>query len=178
MSGDNHNPRIRHVSLEQIEPNEVLVVMEACAGAMGDSGAFELYSIHDGEVYYFYGNTYYGNLDLREAQKHLPEGTWYDEDFCFHWNRKTWEVFGGGMGNVFVIRSQYSPELVDRCRKTVRPRYYRAFLPALEELLLDIASGRSTGIKESDDDSPKTYKANPWADRNKKRQERLKEFLE
>ena len=72
MSEEYHDPRIRTVKLDEIDPKEVIVVMEACAGAMGDSGAFELYSIQNGEVLYFYGNAHYGDLDLREAQKNLP----------------------------------------------------------------------------------------------------------
>ena len=120
MSEEYHDPQIRTVKLDEIDPKEVIVVMEACAGAMGDSGAFELYSIHNGEVLYFYGNAHYGDLDLREAQKHLPEGTWYDANFCFHWDRETWEVFGGGMGNIFVIRKQYRPELIHRCTGNVK----------------------------------------------------------
>ena len=177
MSEEYHDPRIRTVKLDEIDPKEVIVVMEACAGAMGDSGAFELYSIQNGEVLYFYGNAYYGDLDLREAQKYLPQGTWYDADFCFHWDRETWEVFGGGMGNVFVIQKQYRPELIHRCTGNVKRGYYRAFLPVLEEMLLDMAAGRSTGIREPDT-RPGAYKVYPWAARNEKRQKGLKEFLE
>ena len=146
MNMRDHNPGIHPVRLEEIDPKEVVVVMEACCGAMGDSGAFELYSIHNGEVLYFYGNAHFGDLDLREAKKYLPEGTWYDDSFCFHWDRKNWEVFGVGMGNVFVIKHQYYQTLRARCIESIHDRYYRASIPVLEEMLLDIASGRSTGF--------------------------------
>ena len=175
MNMRGHVPGIRLVRLEEIDPKEVVVVMEACCGAMGDSGAFELYSIHNGEVLYFYGNAHIGDLDLREARKYLPEGTWYDDSFCFHWDRKNWEVFGGGMGNVFVIKEQYYEELVFRCRNGITRNYYRACVPFLEELLLDIASGRTTGIRKSESDAPREHRVFYGDSRKRKK---LDEFLE
>ena len=80
MSEEYHDPRIRTVKLDEIDPKEVIVVMEACAGAMGDSGAFELYSIQNGEVLYFYGNAHYGDLDLTYG---FPHHTYLGFDSIF-----------------------------------------------------------------------------------------------
>ena len=63
MSDERHNPRIRRVHLKRIIPDEVVVYMTASSGAMGDAGAVEFYSIHFGQVLYFYGNVYNG-LDM------------------------------------------------------------------------------------------------------------------
>ena len=71
MSDERHNPRIRRVQLEKINPDEVVVYMTASSGAMGDAGAVEFYSIHFGQVLYFYGNVLNG-LDMEEVDKHIP----------------------------------------------------------------------------------------------------------
>lgn len=129
MSYEKHNPRIRRVRLDKIIPEEVVVFMEASSGAMGDAGSVEFYSIHYGEVLYFYGNFYEG-LDMEEVDKHVPKGA------------GEWEIFGGGMGNIFRIRKEYYPELEKRLKAYKPPRrYYRNCVIPLEDYLLEIASG-------------------------------------
>ena len=142
MDEERHNPRIRRVKLDQIMPEEVVAFLMAYPGAMGDSGAVEFYSIHDDLVLYFYGNAYFGDLDLNEVSKHLPDGLRYDKGFWFHFDETKWALFGGGMGNEFLIRSQYYPEFQRHYQDCVfERRYYRNCVIPLEELLLEIASG-------------------------------------
>lgn len=129
------------VTLDQIVPEEVVVYMEAGPGAMGDAGAIEFYSIHGNEVLYFYGNTVFDqNLDFDEVCRRLPDGLEYFEDGGFYSDRTKWKIFGGGMGNQFLIRSQYYPELKKMCENAPRG-YYRRSTPYVEKLLLELASG-------------------------------------
>ena len=129
MSDERHNPRIRRVQLEKINPDEVVVYMTASSGAMGDAGAVEFYSIHFGQVLYFYGNVLNG-LDMEEVDKHIPADI------------REFEIFGGGMGNIFRIRKEYYPELQKRLEAYTPPyRYYRNCVVPLEDYLLEIAAG-------------------------------------
>ena len=104
------------VTLDQIVPEEVVVYMEAGPGAMGDQ-----------------------NLDFDEVCRRLPDGLEYYDGGRFYSDRTKWKIFGGGMGNQFLIRSQYYPELKKMCENAPRG-YYRRSIPYVEKLLLELAS--------------------------------------
>ena len=143
MDEERHAFGIRRVELDQIRPEEVVAFLMAYSGAMGDPGAVEFYSIHQNRVLYFYGNAYCGDLDLNEVRKHLPDGLWYDNGNWLHFHEGKWTLFGGGMGNKFLIQSRYYPAFEQRYQNCVfEGRYYRNCVIPLEELLLDIASGQ------------------------------------
>lgn len=126
-------------SLDQIVPDEVVAITNSLPGAMGESGLFEIYSIHEGRVLKFEGNWYH-KLDVQEVNQHLPESAKIDAESLILGSDESWSIFGGGMGNVFIIRNEYYPELNDRC--LLEPmRYYRDRISVMEQLLLEIASG-------------------------------------
>ncbi len=130
---------IESVSLERIVPEEVILITNSAPGAMGESGLFELFSIHEGHVLCFCGN-WIDRLDRDEVNKHLPDSVSIDEACSLRANYKDWSVFGGGMGNKFVIRKEYYPELHDRCLLTPL-RYYRDCIAVAENYLVEIANG-------------------------------------
>ena len=143
MDEERHNPRIMRVGLDWIIPKEVVVFMMAGSGAMGDPGAVEFYSLHRGCVLYFYGNFYFGDLELDEVRKHLPDGLCFDKHNWFHYDDSKWELFGGGMGNQFLIRREYFDEYQHRSQNyEFERRYYRNCVIPLEDYLLELASKR------------------------------------
>ena len=126
-------------SLDQIVPNEVVAITNSLPGAMGESGLFEVYSIHEGRMLKFEGN-WYQKLDVQEVNRHLPESVIISAESLILGFDESWSIFGGGMGNVFVIRNEYYPELNDRC--LLEPIHcYRDCIPVMEKLLLEIAGG-------------------------------------
>ena len=141
MSREMKNSRIKKVKLDQIVQEEVIAFTVATAGAMGDPGAIEFFSIHEDQVLYFYGNYAYGDLDLDEVSDHLPDGIAFSERIGFVFENAKWSIFGGGMGNQFVIRSEHYPELEKRIQNYKSERnYYRNCIEVLKEYLLELAN--------------------------------------
>ena len=139
MRDNLRNTRIRRVSLENILSDEVVVITNSLPGAMGISGLFEVYSIHEDRVLKFEGN-WYQKLNVQEVNEHLPDSAKIDEESLILGCDEDWSIFGGGMGNMFVILTKYYPELNDRCLMSPA-RFYRDRIPVMENLLCDIASG-------------------------------------
>lgn len=81
MSEEYHNPRIHTVKLDEIDPKEVIVVMEACAGAMADwcipesnEDVYGVYTcVYNGREYYFG----VGREEVPITEDMRQNGVWY-----------------------------------------------------------------------------------------------------
>ncbi len=125
------------VGLDRIDPSEVVIVIDAVCGAMGISGAIELYSIHEGEVLFFSDNKAGCGCDFDEIVRRFPEGIRY-VDGILRFDKEKWKLFGGGTGNRFLIRRALFDELQKRKEK-VTLRNYRSIVYVAEQLLLETA---------------------------------------
>ena len=140
MPVEKKHDEIESVSLDRINPDEVIIITNSSPGAMGFHGLFEIFSVHERHVLYFSGNWMDG-LDSDEVNKHLPMGTRIVGSSLHLHHGAGWVIFGGGMGNVFLIRDKYYPELQDRCLLSPYQRSYRSCIEIAEDYLVDIANG-------------------------------------
>ncbi len=130
---DNH---IKPVPLDLIHSDEVALITNSCIGAMGESGLFEVYSIHEGTLLKFSGN-WKSDLNVKEVNRHLPKDAQIDEESLLLDRKENWPIFGGGMGNIFVISEKFYLELRDRLQQ-YSFAYYRECIEVAEELLIEI----------------------------------------
>lgn len=147
-SNNKVNDFVRVITLEEIQPNNIIIFTHAVGGAMGDSGATEIYSVQDGEVCYFYANAYDG-FDVTTMIPYLPMGI-YVGRFGPWVDDREWMIFGGGMGNEFWVRGDYFQLFTDRLLITPNPGYYRYWHDAVEKFLLDIANGLKSENRDLD----------------------------
>ena len=116
--------------LNAISFEDIIAFTYAHGGAMGEPGAFQLYTLIDAKWQCFHGNYCYGNLNLEAVFNRFPE---VEECIKHHRGAKNFKLIGLGMGNSLFLRSGLKADF-ERIHAENQKHIYQSYEATMQQV--------------------------------------------
>lgn len=116
--------------LKQIKMDDIIAFTYAYSGAMGEPGAFQIYTLLDSKWLCYHGNYCYSNLVMSDVYDEFPE---IKECIEHPRKAKNFKLIGLGMGNMLFLRNGLNADF-ERIHEENQKHIYQSYEATMQQV--------------------------------------------